>query len=247
MNITLAICDDENPEIEYLKALTEKWARDRNLSIRLLTFSSAERFLFAYDSDKAVDILLLDIQMSREQGKSQMDGISLARKIRSQNETMQLIFVTGLPEYVGEGYEVSALHYLMKPVKEGKLFETLDKALKNLSKTERHLLLASGGASLRVSAGEILSVESFAHKSEITTKAGKIETKLSISELEAQLGEGFVRCHRSYLVGLKYISRISKTDIILDNGVSIPLSRRLYEQVNQAFIQYYKGGSSCRL
>ena len=72
--------------------------------------------MFRYAEDKEWDILLLDIEMGA------MDGVSLAKKIRQENETVQILFVTGFADYISEGYEVAALHYLMKPVKQEKLF-----------------------------------------------------------------------------------------------------------------------------
>ena len=73
--VNIAICDDERDEIKYLTTLVRNWANERNISIRLLDYVSAENFLFLYE-DEPADILLLDIQMSG------MDGISLAKKIR---------------------------------------------------------------------------------------------------------------------------------------------------------------------
>jgi DNA-binding LytR/AlgR family response regulator len=65
---------------------------------------------------------------------------------------------------------------------------------------------------------------------------------LGISEIEKALNKGFVRCHRSYIIGIQYISSISKTDITFDDGKKLPLSRGNYQTVNQAFIRYFKGG-----
>lgn len=79
-------------------------------------FVSAESLLFCYTEDKLWDILLLDIEIGA------MDGVSLAKKIRQENETVQIVFITGFADYISEGYEVSALHYLMKPVKQEELF-----------------------------------------------------------------------------------------------------------------------------
>ena len=71
------------------------------------------------------------------------------------------------------------------------------------------------------------------------TKTKTIEVKLPISTLNEQLDNTFVRCHRSYIVGIRHIDRITKTDVILDNEKSIPLSRRMYQETNQAFIKYF--------
>lgn len=234
MKLNFAICDDNATEIEYISKIVGKWARANGNTAVLSTFESAEGFLFHYADNKSFDILLLDIQMKN------MNGVELAKQIRQDNDSVQIIFITGFPDFMAEGYEVSALHYLMKPVSEQKLFEVLDKATKRLGKSERTILLKVEGESVCVPVGSIVYIESFGHTVEITTNKEKIKAGLSISELEKKLGDGFIRCHRSYLVGLKYIKRIRQSEVILDNDISIPLSRRLYNKVNQAFIQFFK-------
>lgn len=68
------------------------------------------------------DILLLDVEMSG------MSGLELARRLRADGDHAQLAFITSHFEFVGEGYEVEALNYLMKPVTREKLFAVLSRA-----------------------------------------------------------------------------------------------------------------------
>ena len=236
--INIAICDDEPSQISYLKLLVEKWARENTKTICITPFDSAEAFKFAWIEDKSFNILLLDIQM----GGGGQNGIELAKDIRKYDETLSIIFITGLPEYMSEGYEVSALHYLMKPVNEANLYRTLDKACQLMNKEQKSILISSSGENIRILLSDILYIEAFAHTIQINTSTGNHEVKMSISHIEGELDtNAFVRCHRSYIVGLKYITRISKTDVALDNGISIPLSRRMYNDVNRSFINYFKG------
>ena len=67
---------------------------------------------------------------------------------------------------------------------------------------------------------------------------------MTIGEIQKQLGDQFCRCHRSFLVNLEKIRTIRKTDILMDAGVSVPMSRRLAADVNQAFFQYYRKEAS---
>lgn len=170
-----------------------------------------------------------------------MDGVSLAKRIRQDNETVQIVFITGFADYIAEGYEVSALHYLMKPVKQDKLFSVLDRAVTALQQTERVILLPVDREMLRLPVGQVQYVEAFSHTVAIVTGTDTVQVKMPISKTEKLLGEGFIRCHRSYLVGLKHIARLSRTEVILDNGKTLPLSRSAAPLVHKAFISYYMG------
>ena len=233
--ISIAICDDERAEIEYLSLLAKNWAAARGFDLRIFGYESAESFLFAYDDGETFDVLLLDIQMKA------MDGLELARRIRRENDAAQIVFITGYPDFISQGYDVSALHYLMKPVKEEKFTEVLDKAAERLEKEARTLLVQTADGAVKITVSQIMYVEAFAHNVAIVTKNGVYETRAGISDMEDDLGEGFVRCHRSYIASLNHISRITKTEVILDGGKTVPLSRRLYAMVNIKFIEFHRG------
>ena len=233
--LNFAICDDEHIEIEHLSSLVREWAAKRDVSVRISDFESAESFLFSYEDDPSIDILLLDIQMQK------MDGVDLARKIRQDNENIQIIFITGYPDFIAEGYEVSALHYLMKPVKKEKLSEVLDKAIKRLSKLPEVIMLEVESGVLRLSVDEILYIEVLDHFLGVETTTEKHRVKMPLREFETKLPDNFVRCHRSFIANMHYIKKITRTDVILDSGKTLPLSRRLYADVNKAMITYLKG------
>jgi DNA-binding LytR/AlgR family response regulator len=236
MQYKIAICDDEELQIQLLSKLVVAWSKKSSKEIEILTYRNAESFFFQWSNDKSFDILLLDIQMSGE------SGIELAKKIRKSDESLSIIFITGLSDYIDEGYEVSALHYLIKPVKEDKLYTCLDKACKKIVKEQKSILVGVDGVNIRIMQEDIIYTEAFAHAVLIQTTKNSYEVKKSIGELEKELdGAMFVRCHRSYLANLKYISKIAKTDITLDNGKIIPVSRRIYNDINKAFITYYRG------
>jgi DNA-binding LytR/AlgR family response regulator len=235
MKYKVAICDDNLIDQEYVAHLLEMWADEKKANIEIHTFISAEQFLFQYAEEKAFDIVVLDIEMEK------MNGVSLAKKLRENNKRIQILFVTGFPDFIAEGYEVDALHYLLKPVNQTKFFRVMDKAVNNISTQENVIFLKINGEMIMLSTSDIFFIEVFSHVCIIYSGVDEIEVKIPISELETKLGDTFVRTYRSHLVNIGHIKRISKTEVFLEDGRTVPLSRRNYVDVNKAFIHYYSG------
>lgn len=225
----IAICDDNPADVRFLSDLLKKWARPRGALLHTDTFPSAEAFLFHYAEQKDYDLLLLDIEMPG------IDGVTLARTVRRDDESVQIIFITGYSDYIAEGYDVAALHYLLKPIREEKLFQVLDRALEKLQGSQRTLTLKLPEETLRIPLCEILYLEVCRN---YVTIHGKTDhtVKKSLSEFQPLLDERFFRLGRSYILNLTRIERISKTEVTLSGGHVIPLPRSMYEPLNRALI-----------
>lgn len=230
MDISLAICDDENIEREYLQQLVADWAKSKNLRLKLLLYPSAEAFLFAY-WDLSVDIALLDIRMG------DMDGIALAKRLRQEDNRVQIVFITGLPDFIADGYEVDALHYLMKPVSNEKLTYVLDRAVQRLAMKESMVLLPLKDGIRRLSVASIRYIEAFSHDLLIHTDQSYFSVKITMNEMGKTLGPEFFRCHRSFLVNMRRVRKITKNSLEMDNGDVLPLSRKLVTKAMEAFLE----------
>jgi len=192
-------------------------------------FTSGESFLFKFSEQKDFDILLLDIEM---QG---IDGVNLAKEIRKHNGYAEIIFITGYSDYISEGYEVNALHYLLKPVNPNKLFEVLTKAKERLKKNEKRLSVTENGEMYLIPLYEIKYIEVI--KNYVTIHAKRDFTvKKTLSEFENELDERFYRMGRSFIINLKEIEKVTKTEVFLSNGTSLPLPRGQYDNINRAII-----------
>ena len=234
MKLNIAICDDEAAEIEYLSSLVEQWSASTGNVAMLKSFCSAESFLFEYEENKNYDILLLDIQMK------EIDGIGLAKEVRKYSKDTQIVFVTGYDKYISDGYDVAALHYLIKPVSYEKISEVLSRAAENLGKISPAILINANGENVKLLLSDIYCIEAVGHTLKITCTDGDITVNQSLSSFKSNIGNDFISTHRSFVVNLEHIKRISKTDVILDNGKSVPVSRRMYEDINKAFVAYYR-------
>lgn len=233
MKFTIAICDDDITELNSISNMVEHWSELSGHSCQIRTFPSAESFLFQYQEDKAYDILLLDVEMK------EMSGIDLAREVRKYDRRVEIIFITSHFEFAGEGYEVDALHYLTKPLKEEKFLETLHKAADKLDQAPAYVIIQSEGEIVKLYKRDVLYIEAFLHYLVIHTKEREYRIKESISSFEEQLGDGFYRSHRSYLVSLQWITRIQKSSVILEGGAEIPLARGKYDEIHRAYILYH--------
>ncbi len=165
----------------------------------------------------------------------QMDGVALAKRVRAGNETVQIIFVTGYSDYISDGYDVGALHYLMKPVDRDKFFRVLDRAAQKLRKNERMLTLALPDETVRVPLYEIRFLDV---RQNYATVHGKRDytVKKTLRELEPLLDDRFFRIGRSCILNLTYIQRVTRTDVYLTDGSVLPLPRGMYEPLNRAII-----------
>ena len=230
MKLKIAIVDDEKKQTDYLAGLVIDWAKIAPAVVSVRTFPSSEAFLFEYEEDRSVDVLLLDIEMG------DMDGISLARRVRKEGRILQIVFITGYFEYMSDGYEVSALHYLLKPATKEKLFPVLDRATENLAARQLSLVVASAGQTLRIPLPDIAYIEASSNYSRIATSHAEYRAKIPISELENRLDDTFFRCSRSFIVGLRYVRKISKTAVTIEGGLELPLSRDRYDDINRALI-----------
>lgn len=225
----IALCDDELTARNTVASLTERWALTRGHDITMTHFPSAESFLFEYSAEQRFDILLLDIEMGA------MNGVELAKSLRQKDKLLQIAFITGYSDYISEGYEVAALHYLLKPVSEEKLFSVLDRAAERLKTDAKVIVLETPDETIRVPIYEIRYAEVI--KNYVTVHAQSDYTvKMPLRELIDRLDERFIRIGRSYVVNLGMIHRVTKTDIYLRGGETIPLPRGAYDTVNRAII-----------
>ncbi len=232
----IAICDDEEPQRLLLKRYVEEWARRNKVILDTELFVSGESFLFVWEDDRDYDLLIFDIEMGK------LSGMELAAAIREKDDEIPILFVTGYDKYMLQGFEVAALHYLLKPVAPERLFGVLDR-LKLKKKQEEKLFFQTEKGPVSLAPSRIWYVEARAHQCVLYTEDEEYTLRASISETIAQLGgrREFVRCHRSYLVNLCHVSAIVKPELILDDRRRLPVSRSAEKEVNRIFVEIFRG------
>ena len=157
-----------------------------------------------------------------------------------------LIFITGIREYVFEAFDVAAFHYLLKPIEEEKFREVFRRAGRELekrkSKRRETVLIKTRNRSFSLEKDSILYIESRGKKVEIHTTGETIEAYASMNEMEGQLGGGFFRCHRGYLVNMAYVAEYDSGSITLNNGEYVYLAKEKYGEFVKAYMRYLRNG-----
>lgn len=232
---SVAICENEEVQALLLKKLLEEYGQQQEIQFKLSIFESAEAFLFDYEENKAIDLILLDIQMNK------IDGLTMAEKIRASHDQVKIIFITGLTEHIGAGYRVEASDYLIKPVKKDQLYAALDRVLQALPSESQTLILPTTDEQVKIEVDAIVCAEVFGREVQLTTTSNTYLVFKNMQELKKEVNSpAFIVPERSWLIHCGHIERVGKTEVIMDNGMSIPISRRNVRAVNQAFINYYR-------
>lgn len=231
--ITIAVCDDENYTVDQIRKLVSGFFRVKNMEASIVCFSGGEELL---KYKKSIDILFLDIQMEG------MDGMAAAKELRSRGFKGFLIFITVLKEMVFQSFEVQAYDYLVKPVEEKKFEKTMERLLvsmKNVS--EEKLLVQKGYERSIISFDDIVYCEIIDRKVYLhLASADVVDFYDRIENLEARLDSRFFRCHRSYLINLKYLKSYKNGVAYMENGKEIPISRLRSKAFSEVILQYMK-------
>lgn len=238
--MNIAVCDDEPNERKSVINLIKIIIPDGCI----IEYKSGEELLKA---DKEFDIVFLDIKM---QGVS---GIETAKIMRERQSKVEIIFVTGLDEYVLQAFDVRAFHYLMKPVDKSKFLcvlrdvvkmcdekKELERVVSENNGINKYIVIKTQTNTEKIFINDIYCAEVNNRKVILHTKKGAIEYYAKLSDLEAELGEDFFRCHRAYLVHLKYVKRYAATEIELENGTNILMAKQKYTDFVKAYLKYMK-------
>lgn len=235
----IGLCDDNDVQLNYIKSLVTSWKNSRGVKCDVFTYHSAEALIFENEGKYPFDLLILDIQMGK------MNGMELAKKIRAVDKNLMIIFLTGLSDYVFEGYEVGALRYLLKPLNEEQFLALLDEYFNRVHQENQDwYIFAHDGETVKLNYDDIMYIEAQGHYIHLVNTVKKYEIKKSISQMAKELSSPkFFVSHRSYIINLKHVEKINKSDCLMSNGAYIPVSRSNYKTLNEAFISYYRGST----
>ena len=252
MSLRILIVDDEAPARRRLRELLSDLANRIPHEVVAEAPNGVEAI--ACVREFAPDLVFADMQMPR------MNGIELAQHLARLEQPPAVIFVTAHDEYAVQAFEVNALDYLMKPVRAARLAAALAKVQGSLAppsvdalarsnpEARRHLTISERGRLTLIPVDEVIYLRAELKYITVRTEAREYLLEESLTRLEEEFGDLFVRVHRSALVARDRIAGFEKAAAGADaegeagahwqlvlRGITerIPVSRRQWAAVKE--------------
>ncbi|RCX19446.1 LytTR family two component transcriptional regulator [Anaerobacterium chartisolvens] len=242
--LRIAVCDDIQEELQRIVALTREYLIQHNLSAEVRKFSHPDELLTVCEKE-TFHLYLLDIVMPM------VNGIDVGREIRRLDSYAQIIYATTEPGFALEAYAASPVNYLLKPLQQESFFKTMEFAISRLNLTDEKTIavkMSGGYRTLRLC--DIVCCEYIRHCIEYTLQGGETITSVSFrGDFAAHLApllasSTFLQCHAAFAVHVSAIRRLTRTEIELSVGRTIPVARSRYDAVKEAYLNYRLGGET---
>lgn len=238
----ILICDDEKKYSDLMLYAVQRWkSKNTAAEVSVDIYNSSEDMLETLGKKVVYDLAFLDIQFPGE-----MNGLQLAHELRLLNEQMIIVFISNYEEYAVDGYKVNALRFFFKPIQDEQVFECLDLAYHQWQLMMGScLLVESKQQMVKLPYKSIYYIESQAHYLEfhlINQDNSNVLVRQKLADLLSSLPqEMFIQCHRSCVVNLLYVQRISKNTLTLTNGIELPVSSKYRESLLASFRLFFQG------
>jgi len=236
----IAIVEDEKKDMLQLTGVLTAYAENHGLTIAIDTFSSGESFLRAFEPEK-YKLVFFDNYIGNGL------GIDLARKARTLDAEVEFVFVSMSMEFALSGYEVRALHYLIKPATPDEIEKVFERLLKRTPKPQEATVeVICDYHPVLIPIKSIRYIEAV-NKACVIYGEEEFKTYMRLVNLMELLPpEEFIRTHRSYVVHLPSIQSMNKDDFTLKDGRTVPISQSYHNDCARAYIEYRTHGKNRR-
>lgn len=226
----IGICDDQKQIGEYIRVVVQVTMDVLQLKNQIFVFTNPLELIAL---EERLDILFLDIEMP------QMDGLTAAARMNEKCKDIKIIYLTSHDEYMQEAFKVKAFRYLFKSCAAEEITEALLEAVRELSDSGGVLIEVNQKVSM-IPYKEIYYIESLGDDIALCVKEERVCLKKTLCSMQQQLNKTFFQCHKSYVVNLLQIHKISEKEIILENGERIPVSVRKKTALKTAYHDYIR-------
>lgn len=228
----IIICDDIISDREILHNYCNHYAKKNRVPMTVMEFENAGTLLQCQDA-RSADVMLLDIYMDG------MSGIDAAHILRQKGYRGALILTTTSQDYYADGYDVEAIHYLLKPISYQAFCESMRRVYQRMNTITKKIRVTSTRNTFDIDISGIQYIEVYGHKTFIHTIKGDIKVNHSLVSLEERLGgDPFLRCYRYYIINMDFVKRMNDDSFLMKDNKEIPLSRDGRTALKNRYMSY---------
>lgn len=231
MMLYITICDDEEIIAQKMKQIIEKEANEMKVPIVIKMYMNGGDFLDQYQMNEK-ELIFMDIDMP---GKS---GIEVIRQLEEMGRNRNVVLITSYDHLALESLSCAPFQTIRKVMMEYDIPLAIKRYLREWERQRPTLKLKGSGTVYRLERGDVLYLEKYKHYVIVHRKKGEdIQIRSNMQDLEKELsGIGFVRVHTGYMVNLQHCHSLEKNDVVLREGLRIPVSRDRRKIVKEQFM-----------
>lgn len=230
----IAICEDNLKTLSEIENLVSKTLQEMDEKYSIDTFQTGESLFnrISLSQNYYYQVYFLDIELGK------LSGIDVARIIREKDSKAQIIFITSHSEFMPDAFDVTAFHYLVKPLVPKKLKKVLKTLLVQANEKFAIFNFQINKTMYAIPINDILYFESDKRKINIYTNKNKYSFYERMSNVIGRLPKTFVIIHKSYVVNLHNVRTVQKSQLTMENGQILVISRAHVQSIHTAFIKY---------
>lgn len=235
MMIRIAICDDDKNTILENQCRVKNILKEVNMLAEVVTYQSSEFLLYDIQENHFFDLLLLDIEMP---GKSGMD---VAREVKRISAETLIIFITSHSEYAIDSFELSIFRYIPKNNIESKFRFAVKDALSYIDlQKDKMYVISTPTRYEKIPYNSIIYIQKDGKYSLFITNKGETQIRKSLTKVYKELDpKQFVYIDRGCLVNLLQIMRFDMMDVIMKNGVALPVSKKRLKELKTTINEFW--------
>lgn len=238
MNLNIAICDDNNQDIQTINRCLQCYNMAQDVDLSVDSYNSGRALLSSYTKSGDYQIVFLDIEMPEH------TGLQIAERIRSSiDRHVIIVFVSYHPKYMQDSFRVHPFFYLTKPYTQDDISTLMDDIIADIN--SRHILyslISTEKGDVTVNIRDVLYIEVESSHSSLLKfhlDSEVLSTKGTLAHWETELKScSFFKCYRSILVNLLHIHYFDKNSVILDSGEKIPISRKCLKDIHNQYLNH---------
>ncbi len=243
------MCDDEKFYREKILKLIQEYNRTRpDLSFSLSVFSSANELLNFVDEHGRFDLYILDIIMP------ETSGIQLGSLLRKSKDEGMIIYLTTSPDFAVDSYSVETFYYLLKPIDTTLFFHCLNKAADRFERLQKDVITVRKSHSV-----QMVPVQNICYAERVRRlicyhiNDGSCLNSATLSgtfrDAVAPLleHEEILLVGSSFVVNLRYVTEITRHDLIISGKQKIAIPRGKYEAYKIKWSDYWLNGEECHI